>query len=52
MRGNPCDKASSVYETQPNNRLLASIAHAFGVAIADYGRQVSYPTASGTLPGL
>jgi hypothetical protein len=50
--GTNCDKASTAYETQPNNRLLASIAHAFGVAIADYGRQVSYPTASGTLPGL
>jgi hypothetical protein len=50
--GTNCDKASSVYETQPNNRLLASIAQAFGVPIADYGRQVSYPTASGTLPGL
>jgi hypothetical protein len=50
--GTNCDKASSDYETQPNNRLLASIAQAFGVAIADYGRQVSYPTASGTVPGL
>jgi hypothetical protein len=50
--GTNCDKASSVFETQPNNRLLTSIAHAFGVGISDYGRQVHYPTASGTLPGL
>jgi hypothetical protein len=50
--GTHCDKASPVYETQPNNRLLASIAHAFGIEIAEYGRQVSYPTARGTLPGL
>lgn len=50
--GTTCDATSSDYETQPNNRLLASIAQAFGVTVADYGRQPSYPNASGTLPGL
>ena len=36
----------------PNNRLLVSIAQAFGVDIVSYGIQAEAQYSSGTLPGL
>jgi hypothetical protein len=42
--GTYCDPASSDYETVPNNRLLVSIAQAFGVEIDRYG---SHPADAG-----
>jgi hypothetical protein len=50
--GTNCDKTSSDYETQPHNRLLVSIAQAFGVDVDDFGRQPLYANSTGTLPGL
>jgi hypothetical protein len=50
--GTDCDKTSSDYETNPNNRLLVSIAQAFGIDINEYARQDQYPEAIGPLPGL
>jgi hypothetical protein len=50
--GTACDKTGSDYETQPNNRLLVSIAQAFGIQIDQYARQSQYPESVGPLPGL
>jgi hypothetical protein len=50
--GTWCDVEGSDYETQPNNRLLVSIAQAFGVELVDYGNQPLAEFASGTLPGF
>jgi hypothetical protein len=50
--GTNCDRTSSDYETQPNNRLLVSIAQAFGVDTDEIGRQDQYANATGPLPGL
>ena len=50
--GTPCDPNGSDYQTMPNNRLLVSIAQAFGVDVVSYGIQAEAQYASGTLPGL
>jgi len=50
--GTPCDPNGSDYETMPNNRLLVSIAQAFGVDLVSYGIQAEAQYSSGTLPGL
>jgi len=50
--GTACDKTSSDYETNPHNRLLVSIAQAFGVDVDSFARQPLYANATGPLPGL
>jgi hypothetical protein len=50
--GTFCDTKSDDYETVPNNRLLVSIAQAFGVDIGFYGDQPEFQYSEGTLPGL
>ena len=50
--GTACDVTSSDYETEPNNRLLVSLAQAFGVDTENFGRQPVYPQSMGALPGL
>jgi Protein of unknown function (DUF1552) len=50
--GTWCDPNGGDYQTMPNNRLLVSIAQAFGVDIASYGIQAEAQYSSGTLPGL
>lgn len=50
--GTACDTKGEDYETVPNNRLLVSIAQAFGVDIAFYGDQPRFEDSEGTLPGL
>jgi hypothetical protein len=47
--GTYCEPTSSDYETVPNNRLLTSIAQAFGVEIDGYGIQPNPANAKGTL---
>jgi hypothetical protein len=50
--GTYCDPTGSDYETVPNNRLLISIAQAFGVAVEHYGSQPNASNAEGSLPEL
>jgi hypothetical protein len=50
--GTFCDTKSDDYETVSNNRLLVSIAQAFGVDIGFYGDQPEFQYSEGTLPGL
>ena len=50
--GTDCDKTGSDYETQPNNRVLVSIARAFGAELDAFGRQNQYASSIGPLPGL
>ncbi len=47
-----CDTTSSDYQTVANNKLLVSIAQAFGVDIDEYGSQPDPTDATGTLPQL
>jgi hypothetical protein len=47
-----CDTAGSDYQTVPNNRLLVSIARAFGVEIDNYGNQADAEFTAGPLPEL
>lgn len=47
-----CDEKSSDYQTIANNKLLVSIAQAFGVDVESYGSQPNYGDANGTLPEL
>lgn len=50
--GTYCDETSSDFETQPNNRLLVSIAQAFGIETDNFGRQPLFASSIGPLPGL
>ena len=50
--GTDCDPKGDEYETMPNNRLLVSIAQAFGVDVEYYGEQPPAAYLGGTLPGL
>jgi hypothetical protein len=50
--GTYCEPGSSDYETVPNNRLLVSIARAFGVEIDRYGTQPNPANAEGALAEL
>jgi hypothetical protein len=50
--GPTCDRTSDDYETQPNNRVLVSIAQAFGAEVDAFGRQNQYASSIGPLPGL
>lgn len=47
-----CDEKSDDYQTVTNNRLLVSIAQAFGVDTDMFGSQPDVQDAIGTLPGL
>jgi len=50
--GTWCDESSSAYQTMANNRLLVSIAGAFGVDIGSYGDQAEPGLVAGPLPQL
>jgi hypothetical protein len=50
--GTWCDPKGGDYQTVPNNRLLVSIAQAFGVDLVSYGIQAEAQYSGGTLPGL
>jgi len=50
--GTYCDTGSSDYQTVPANRLLVSIAQAFGVDIDRYGTQSNAANAQGALSEL
>lgn len=50
--GTACDPESNDYQTVPNNRLLVSIARAFGAEIDQYGTQPDIDNAIGALPEL
>ena len=50
--GTWCDPKGADYQTMPNNRLLVSIAQAFGVDLVSYGIQAEAQYSGGTLPGL
>ena len=50
--GTWCDPAGSDYQTMGNNRLLVSIAAAFGVEIDSYGDQAEPGLVAGPLPQL
>jgi hypothetical protein len=50
--GTWCDVTGPDYQTLANNRLLISIAQAFGVDIEHYGDQAEPALGAGTLPGL
>lgn len=50
--GTGCEPNSGEYQTVPNNRLLVSIAQAFGIEIDYFGNQGEFEFATGTLPGL
>ncbi len=50
--GTDCDMDGGDYETVPNNRLLVSIAQAFGVNVDYYGAQPDFESSVGTLPNL
>jgi hypothetical protein len=50
--GTYCEPSSSDYETVPSNRLLVSIAQAFGVEVEEYGSQPNPESAKGTLAEL
>ncbi len=50
--GTSCDTTSSDYQTVANNKLLVSIAQAFGVDIEEYGNQPDPTDSRGTLPDL
>jgi hypothetical protein len=50
--GTYCEPSGSDYETVPNNRLLVSIAQAFGVEVDEYGSQLNPGNAQGTLAEL
>jgi hypothetical protein len=50
--GTWCDPDGSDYQTFANNRLLVSIAQAFGVDVVSYGIQAEAQYSTGTLPGL
>ena len=50
--GTWCDTSSSDYQTVPNNRLLVSIAQAFGVDIQEYGKQPDPTDSTGPLAEL
>jgi hypothetical protein len=50
--GTYCEPTSRDYETVPNNRLLVSIARAFGVEIDRYGAQPNPENAEGSLAEL
>jgi hypothetical protein len=50
--GTWCDASGPDYQTVANNRLLISIAHAFGVDIENFGNQAEPALAMGALPEL
>ena len=50
--GTWCDPKGTDYQTVPNNRLLVSIAQAFGVDVASYGIQAEAQYSIGALPRL
>lgn len=50
--GTYCDPEGSDYQTVPNNRLLVSIAQAFGADIDYYGEQPHFDDSAGTLSEL
>jgi hypothetical protein len=50
--GTYCEPSGSDYETVPSNRLLVSIAQAFGVEVDRYGSQANPKNAEGTLGEL
>jgi hypothetical protein len=50
--GTYCDPNGSDYDAVPNNRLLVSIAQAFGVEVDRYGSQPNTADAEGTLAEL
>jgi uncharacterized protein DUF1552 len=50
--GTWCDVNGSDYRTMGNNRLLVSIAQAFGVNVESYGDQADPGLVAGTLPQL
>ena len=50
--GTWCDASGSGYQTMGNNRLLVSIAGAFGVDIGSYGDQAEPGLVAGPLPEL
>jgi hypothetical protein len=50
--GTYCDPSGGDYETVPNNRLLVSIAQAFGVEVDHYGSQPNPDDAEGALAEL
>jgi hypothetical protein len=50
--GTACDVTSSDYQTVPNNKLLVSIAQAFGVEVDSFGSQPVSSASYGTLPEL
>ena len=50
--GTKCDVTSSEAETVPNNRLLVSLARAFGVELDEYGQQPNVADSTGALAEL
>jgi hypothetical protein len=50
--GTDCDTHGPEYRTVPNNWLLVSIAQAFGVQVAAYGRQFDNTMSTGVLAEL
>jgi hypothetical protein len=50
--GTACDPKGSDYETVPSNRLLVSLARAFGAELEAYGTQPEYELSAGALPEL
>jgi hypothetical protein len=50
--GTQCDVTSSDYQTVPNNRLLVSLARAFGVETDEYGQQPNIEYSTGALAEL
>ena len=50
--GTWCDVNGAEYQTMGNNRLLVSIAQAFGVDVMSYGDQAEPGLVAGPLPGL
>jgi hypothetical protein len=50
--GTDCAAASPQYRTVPNNKLLVSIAQAFGVPVSSYGRQFDNTMSTGVLSDL
>jgi hypothetical protein len=50
--GTQCDMTSSDYQTVPNNRLLVSLARAFGVETDEYGQQPNIEYSTGALAEL
>jgi hypothetical protein len=50
--GTACDKQGDDYQTVPHNRLLVSIAQAFGIPVDYYGQQPLLEYSTGTLAEL